>query len=379
MIDNTPPSSAIVTAPAAGAFAGGTVTLAGNAADSASGVGQMVFKINGTVVGTTSGSPASLDWDSTSIPDGPATVTLEAMDVAGNGPTVSAGRTFVVDNNPPAVTLDTPGAASSGTVVLSTTTSSDTIQVTFERSPAGAANWSTIAVDNTAPFSASFDTSLLADGLYDLRALASDGSTAGASNVRTTRIDNTLPTGSITTPIAGATVGGTSVTLAASACGQRLRRLHRAVPRRRRPSGDGLVDSVDDRLGRDHDAKRDAHDRRDRHRRRRQLVHDARRADHRRRNTAQRDARRSGHTALRHGHAVGRIPDADTARVSFQVSPAGAATWTTVANDETPPTPYSGAFDSTTVADGVYDLRAIALRRFRQRLRTECRCLPAHR
>ena len=53
-------------------------------------------------------------------------------------------------------------------------------------------------------------------------------------------------------------------------------------------------------------------------------------------------------------------PDADTARVSFQVSPAGAAIWTTVANDETPPTPYSGAFDSTTVADGVYDLRAIA-------------------
>ena len=149
LIDNTPPSSAIVTAPAAGAFAGGTVTLAGTAADSASGVGQMVFKINGTVVGTTSGSPASVDWDSTSIPDGPATVTLEAMDVAGNGPTVSAGRTFVVDNNPPAVTLDTPGAASSGTVVLSTTTSSDTIQVTFERSPAGAANWSTIAVDST--------------------------------------------------------------------------------------------------------------------------------------------------------------------------------------------------------------------------------------
>ena len=72
LIDNTPPeSSAIVTAPAAGAFVGGTVTLAGNAADSASGVGQVVFKINGTIVGTTSGSPASLDWDSTSIPDGP--------------------------------------------------------------------------------------------------------------------------------------------------------------------------------------------------------------------------------------------------------------------------------------------------------------------
>ena len=53
-------------------------------------------------------------------------------------------------------------------------------------------------------------------------------------------------------------------------------------------------------------------------------------------------------------------PDADTARVDFQISPAGAGVWTTVATDTTPPTPYSGVFDTTTVSDGLYDFRALA-------------------
>jgi hypothetical protein len=53
-------------------------------------------------------------------------------------------------------------------------------------------------------------------------------------------------------------------------------------------------------------------------------------------------------------------PDADTARVDFQISPAGAGVWTTVATDTTPPTPFTGVFDTTTIADGLYDFRAIA-------------------
>ena len=125
------------------------MTLGGTASDAGSGIGQMVFKVNGAVVGTTTGSPASVNWDSTSTPDGPVSVTVEAKDVAGNGPTVSSARTIVVDNHPPTVTLANPGAAVRGTVSLTTTTSADTTQVTFERSPAGAGTWTTIAVDNT--------------------------------------------------------------------------------------------------------------------------------------------------------------------------------------------------------------------------------------
>ena len=89
-IDNTPPSSTAVTAPAPGAHVGGTVTLGGSAADATSGVGLMTFKVDGIVVGTTTGSPGSVTWDSTSTPDGPVSLTVTAKDVAGNGPTLSS-------------------------------------------------------------------------------------------------------------------------------------------------------------------------------------------------------------------------------------------------------------------------------------------------
>ena len=364
VIDSTPPSSAIVTAPAAGAHVGGTVTLKGSAADATSGVGQLVFRVNGTVVGTTSGTPASVSWDSTSTPDGPVSVTVEVTDVAGNGPTVSATRTFGVDNHPPTVTLDGPGAASRGSVALATTTSADTIEVTFERSPAGAGSWTTIAVDTDAPFLVSLDTSLLADGRYDLRAIATDGATAVTSNVRTTRVDNTAPTGSVVAPVVGVIVGGPSVPLRASPAdsGSGVATVQFRVDgttvgtaasspwsitwdATSTPSGAHTIDAV---------------------------VSDA-----------------AGNTFTTPGIAVtvdstppsvtladpgtplfGTVtlsatsPDADTARVSFQVRPSGSGTWTTIATDTSASTAYAGAFDTAAVSDGLYDLRAIAYDRF---------------
>ena len=358
VIDNTAPSSASVTAPAPGAHAGGTVTLGGAASDPTSGVGQMVFKVNGTVVGTASGTPASVNWDSTSTPDGPVSVTVEAKDVAGNGPTVSSARTIVVDNHPPTVTLDDPGAAVRGTVALTTSTSSDTTQVTFERSPAGAGTWTTIAVDGTPPFGASLDTSLLADGLYDLHAVATDGANVVTSNVRTTRVDNTAPTGSVTAPAAGATVGGPSVTLKANAAdgGSGVATVQFRID----GTPVGTVSSAPWTLAWDPSSTPSGAHTID------AVVTDA-----------------AGNTLTTSGVAVtvdstppsvtlidpgtplsGAVtlhaasPDADTARVELQRSPAGAGVWTTVATDTTPP--YTGAFDTTTVSDGLYDFRAIA-------------------
>ena len=217
VIDNSPPSSAAVTAPAPGAHVSGTVAVGGVASDATSGIGQMVFKVNGTIVGTSSGSPASVSWDSTSLPDGPVSVTVEAKDAAGNGPTVSPARSIVVDNDPPTVTLHNPGGAVRGTIALTTTASADATQVTFERSPAGAGTWTTIAVDNAAPFTASLDTTLLADAVYDLRAVASDGLHLATSSIVTTRVDNTAPSGAVTAPLAGATVGSSGTTLTAGA------------------------------------------------------------------------------------------------------------------------------------------------------------------
>ena len=360
LIDNTLPSSAAVTGPGAGAYAGGTVTLKGGASDAGSGIGQMVFKVDGTIVGTASGTPAQVAWDSSSTPDGPVSVTVEASDVAGNGPTVSAARTIVVDNHPPTVTLDTPGAVAGGTVALSTTTSSDTTQVTFERSPAGAGTWTTISVDSSAPFGASLDTSLLADGLYDLRAIATDGATAVTSNVRTTRIDNTAPTGSVVAPVAAATVGGSSVTLRATTAdsGSGVATVRFRVDgttagtagaspwtiawdATSTPSGLHTIDAV--------------------------VTDAAGNAFTTLGVVVTVDSTPPSVTLADPGTPLfGTVtlsaasPDADTARVTFEASPAGAGTWATVASDTTPPMPYTGAFDTTTLSDGLYDLRAIA-------------------
>src|SRR5205823_6915945 len=94
----------------------------------------------------------------------------------------------------------------------------DTTQVDFERRPAVGGSCVTIPSDTTTPWGTSLDTSALADGLYDFRAVATDqtgntGTSAIRSNIR---IDNTAPAGSLTTPASGATVGGTSVALSGS-------------------------------------------------------------------------------------------------------------------------------------------------------------------
>jgi hypothetical protein len=358
VIDNTPPSSAAVTSPAAGAHAGGNITLGGTASDAASGVGQMVFKVNGTVVGTASGTPASVNWDSTSTADGPVSVTVEAKDVAGNGPAVSSARTIVVDNHPPTVTLDSPGAAVRATVALTTTTSSDTTQVTFERSPVGAGTWSTILVDSTAPFAASLDTTLLADGLYDLRAIATDDASVVTSNVVTTRVDNTAPTGSVFSPAAGATVGGPSVTLAASPAdaGSGVATVVFRVDGApvgtvasapwtfdwdpsSSPSGAHTIDAVvTDAAGNATTTS---------------LVHVTVDSTPPSVTLTDPGSPLSGSIAL-----AASSPDPDTASVTFQISPAGGGAWTTVATDATPP--YSTVLVTTTTSDGLYDVRAIA-------------------
>ncbi len=206
-----------------------------------------------------------------------------------------------------------------GTIALTTTTSADTTQVTFERSPAGAGTWTTIAVDNTPPFAASLDTTLLTDGLYDLHAIASDGAHLVTSNVVTTRIDNTAPTGSVTAPTAGATIGGPSVTLGANPTDAGSGVATVAVPRRRHAGRHRRGRAVAARLGSVVDAERSAHDRRGRDRRRGQLDHDGRRAGHRRLDSAERDAHRSRRAALRQRHAAGgiarlRTPSASTSR-----------------------------------------------------------------
>ena len=78
---------------------------------------------------------------------------------------------------------------------LTATTGGGANRVQFAVSPANAGTWTQIAEDTTAPFGTPFDTTALADGLYDLRAIGFDGlGNASTASIREdVRLDNTAP------------------------------------------------------------------------------------------------------------------------------------------------------------------------------------------
>ena len=160
------------------------------------------------------------------------TVVLLSLAVSAIGSVAFSGASFTAtSSNPgnrvsaaadwtgPTVSLTNPGTPLRGTVAL-TATASDAIGtvagVRIQRSPAGAATWTDICTDSTSPFGCSWDTTAAADGSYDLRAIATDNSgNATTSALVTARIvDNNAPTVSLTDP--GSYVRGT-FTLPASA------------------------------------------------------------------------------------------------------------------------------------------------------------------
>ena len=376
-VDNTAPAGS-VTAPAAAAIVSGTVNVAATASDGAvppaSGVSAVRFELKPSGAGTFSvfgtqtapvvGTTYQQSLATSGYPDGPAELRVVVTDVAGNE-TTSAVRTITLDNDAPVITLNDPGANTSGTVTLGVSTSADTAQVIFEYSPAGAGTWTTIATDSTPGdgFTAGFDTTLLGDGLYDVRARATDvGGNPGTSAPRTTRVDNTQPTGSITAPAGGATVGGPAVQLTAAAAdgGSGVVSVTFEV----KPFGAGAFAAVGTDTGAPYTVNWDSTAAPDGVAEIRALVTDA--AGNVRTTAvvsvtvdstgpsvtlADPGAVVSGTVGLSAATSGGAV------RVSFAVSPAGSGTWTQIANDTS--APFAADLDTITLADGLYDLRAI--------------------
>ena len=108
-----------------------------------------------------------------------------------------------VDNTPPGAALTSPLAAA---VVRGhdrgrmrrrpIRAARVSTSVAFQRSPAGAGTWTTFDTDTAAAYHGTLDTTLLTDGLYDLRVLVTDaaGNSPRARPSPACAIDNTAPT-----------------------------------------------------------------------------------------------------------------------------------------------------------------------------------------
>ncbi|MEZ5099868.1 MAG: Ig-like domain-containing protein [Thermoleophilia bacterium] len=206
--DSTAPTGAI-TAPAANAnVRGNAVAVSSNSADGGSGVQRAVFERSPSGANTwtqigadDTTAPYGVTFDTTLVADGLYDLRVRTTDNAGNA-TTSATRTIRVDNTAPTGAITAPAANANvrGNAVAVSSNSADggsgVQRAVFERSPSGANTWTQIGADDTtAPYGVTFDTTLVADGLYDLRVTTTDNAgNAFTSTAVVVRVDNTAPT-----------------------------------------------------------------------------------------------------------------------------------------------------------------------------------------
>jgi chitinase len=208
-VDNTAPTSSM-TDP--GASVRGTVTLTASAGDgSGMGVASVTLQYRTspsgtwTTVCTRSSAPYACPLDTTTMADGLydlRSVATDATGLSSPSTTIAARR---VDNTAPASGLTTLGTPLRGTVTATgsaTDGGSGVASWALMYKLSSGSGWATICTRTTAPFSCSWDTTGVADGLYDLQAIATDvaGNAAASTAVTSRRVDNTAPAVSLTDP-----------------------------------------------------------------------------------------------------------------------------------------------------------------------------------
>jgi hypothetical protein len=220
-VDNTAPTvSAAALAPVSNTTTAGFIAQGGqyyvyaNATDAGSGVAGVTANVTAVttgstavplVAGTYSAFGKTFTYRSAALTAanplsaGNKNYTVTVLDQAANSHT-TPNQVVVVDNSAPTGSITTPTSGSTvGAGVTVSANSADTTSgvasARFESSPHGLGTWSMIAIETSSPYSASWDTSSLADGAsYDVRVVTTNnagGSTTSAAV--TVTIDHTAP------------------------------------------------------------------------------------------------------------------------------------------------------------------------------------------
>ena len=207
-LDNIAPS-ATMTAPAANLT--GSVTLASTSSDAANGSGvasvRYEYKLSSGSTWTTActglTTPFSCSFDTGTVADGLYDFRAVAIDGVAKTGTSTAVTSRRIDNTAPTATMGALAANLAGSVTLTSTAAdagSGLASVRYQYKPTSGSTWTTACSSSSTPYSCSFDTTSVADGLYDFRAVPTDnvGITGASAAVTSRRIDNTDPTVTMT-------------------------------------------------------------------------------------------------------------------------------------------------------------------------------------
>ena len=372
-VDNTAPT-ATMTNP--GSPITGTKSFDGTSTDGGSGVASLKFQVSPVGAGTWSDmcsdttSPYSCSYDTSALADGQYDFRSLATDNAGNTANSTVYSGAIVDNAGPTVSVTDPGQYLKATVTVDATASdgagSGIANVKIQRSPAGTGTWTDICTDTTSPFQCSWDTTGVSDGLYDLRAIATDNVSlqTTSSTVTNRRVDNTAPTATMTDP--GAYLAGTTVALGATATdgGSGVAN----VKIQRSPAGAGSWTDVCTDTSSPYGCSFDSTAVTDGLYDFRAISTDnagnqttsATVANRRVDNTAPTAGLTDPGSPLRGTvtlNATGTDGGSGVLNVQIQRAPTGTTTWATICTDAT--SPYSCSWNTTGVSDGGYDLRSV--------------------
>jgi hypothetical protein len=199
--DFTPPNAELVDP---GAVLRGTVDLAANMSDSASGIASVTFQAS--PAGMDQWTDVAASWDTTSVADGLFDLRVVVTDQAGNATVSAAIQGRRVDNTAPGVEISAPvgyvnAAAADPYAVSAAVPDSDVATVEFFRcddasGDCSTGGWLSLGVDASAPFAASWN--LDPDGNRALKVVAVDAVGNATNTVVNVTIDRQAPsTGSL--------------------------------------------------------------------------------------------------------------------------------------------------------------------------------------
>lgn len=364
--DWTPPTVAVVSP---GSTVKDVPTIAVSATDGESGVASVTLEqlppggSDWTPVCTDTVAPYTCAWDTRALADGLHSLRARATDVAGYEAVSEVVRTTVA--NKLLVVLASPGDAVRGTVPLTTTVynaGSLVHTVRLEYATTGTTSWKTICTGLTSPYPCNWTTSSVASGEYDLRAVLTAGATTTYSAVvDAVMVDNIAPTVAMIDP--GTPLSGTrSFSATATDANSGVVRVAIQYALNGTSSWQELCASTEEPWG----CRINTSTLADGAYSFRALATDA--AGNATTSAAV-GARTVDNTiasltidvpaSLTGTVTVGATANstAGVASVRFQVAPTGTTTWTDLCTDSA--APWACTWNTTSVADGFYDLRGV--------------------